>query len=443
MLSSHSCTDLSSFLLTSEPMQVAETFAAELPSEVLAEQQKGNDAALALGSLHEVARLDSCTTVIDASTFFDMFENAKTVQEDAMGQEEHLEEGDDRNLVGLLTEQVEFADLIVLNKTDLLSVLQLNKVRTAVKIMNPHARIVDSSFGKVPLETLLNTSRFDMEACTKWVDHGSRWFAELPGSHNPESLEYGVGSFIYRNANKPFHPKRLYEWVGRVFNITASQAVLTSHDNYEQAAAAQEVEEEKDTATGATGEEAENEAANEAENNEEGGNVEAGEDDDEVEVEDGEDDEAIDDEDVEDDGSTYFTGASLRKSWKEMMGDDSRLLRSKGCVWMAGVHSHNFRIVWGHTGPYLHLEVDDPWKVRRLATCDFFGFVFILFDLCIDQCVYILFFLYDVCCMMMFVADGGAEPTHGARDDWSRFGSSQAVGGVGRLPSHGSRNGEV
>jgi G3E family GTPase len=327
----------------------------------LAEQQKGNDAALALGSLHEVARLDSCTTVIDASTFFDMFENAQTVQEDAMGQEENLEEGDDRNLVGLLTEQVEFADLIVLNKTDLLSVLQLNMVRTAVKIMNPHARIVDSSFGKVPLKTLLNTNRFDMEACTKWVDHGSRWFAELPGSHNPESLEYGIGSFIYRNANKPFHPKRLYEWVVRVFNVSANQAVMTSHDSYEHAAAAHEevVVEEKDTAT-----------REEAENNKEGGNVEVGKDDDD-EVED--DDEEEDVEDVEDDGFTYSTGASLRKSWKEMMGDDSRLLRSKGCVWMAGVHSHNFRIVWGHTGPYLHLEVDDPWKVRRLATCDFFG----------------------------------------------------------------------
>jgi G3E family GTPase len=362
-----------SFLLTSEPMQVAETFAAELPSEVLAEQQKGNDAALALGSLHEVARLDSCTTVIDASTFFDMFENAQTVQEDAMGQEENLEEGDDRNLVGLLTEQVEFADLIVLNKTDLLSVLQLNMVRTAVKIMNPHARIVDSSFGKVPLKTLLNTNRFDMEACTKWVDHGSRWFAELPGSHNPESLEYGIGSFIYRNANKPFHPKRLYEWVVRVFNVSANQAVMTSHDSYEHAAAAHEevVVEEKDTAT-----------REEAENNKEGGNVEVGKDDDD-EVED--DDEEEDVEDVEDDGFTYSTGASLRKSWKEMMGDDSRLLRSKGCVWMAGTHSHNFRIVWGHTGPYLHLEVDDPWKVRRLAT--FYFFVLVVFVLFCSICV--------------------------------------------------------
>ena len=64
-----------------------------------------------------------------------------------------------------------------------------------------------------------------------------------------------------------------------------------------------------------------------------------------------------------------ITGASLRKAWGDMMGDESRLLRSKGCIWLAGAHSHAFRIIWGQTGPYLHFEVDDLWDVRLPLLC--------------------------------------------------------------------------
>lgn len=339
----------------SEPMQVAETFALDLPPAVLEEQRKGSKAALALGCLHDIARLDSCTTVVDASTFFANFERAETVQDDAMGQEATIAEDDERSLVGLLTEQVEFADLIILNKTDLMPAAELGRVQAAVRNLNPHAKIMNCSWGAVPLENLLHTRRFDLEKSTRWVDSGSRWFSELPGQHNPESLEYGVGSFIYRREGRPFHPGRLYDLISEVFNLTFARAALTHHTVYAEAEAQQQAEEESKQAGGTPGHQ--DAARNETDSRSSTAAASVG---DQSEADD-------DDDDDDDDGGSgpaHYTGASLREAWCEMMGDDSRLLRSKGCVWMAGAHSHAFRIVWGHTGPYLHLEVDDPWKVR-------------------------------------------------------------------------------
>ena len=320
----------------SEPMQVAETFAATLPEEVIKAQKNGEAAALALGRLCDVARLDSCTTVVDVASFFSYFETSKTVQDDAMGlDQEAISPEDERSLVGLLTEQVEFADMIVLNKTDLVNKTTLGRVRGAITRINPRAKIVESSFGKVPLEDLLGTGRFDIEDSAFWVANGTRWFAELPGSHKPETLEYGVGSFIYRREGRPFHPKRLYEWVTEFFLLSTTQSVITNVETYDEAKAEEEARREN--------EEKEMDGEEDDEEEEEGDENEEGEDDSDAEPE----DEAVE----------------LRESWWEKMGDKSVLLRSKGCVWVASYPK--FCNTWGQSGPYLHLNAEDPWETMK------------------------------------------------------------------------------
>ena len=320
----------------SEPMQVAETFAASLPPEVVEAQARGDAAAKALGRLCDVARLDSCTTVVDAATFFTHFATAKTVQDDAMGVDPATLPPEDEAIpVGLLTEQVEFADMIVLNKTDLVDATALARVRGTISRLNPRAKILESSFSRVPLEELLDTGRFDIEDAAVWVESGKRWFSELPGAHNPESLEYGVGSFIYRRSSRPFHPMRIYEWLTEFFLLSTSQAVITIHESYKAAAAAEEkrVQQENEEEEG----EEEGDDNEEEEGEDSGDEVHAG----------AEDDDA----------------AILRANWRKALGDASTLLRSKGALWLASCPK--FAITWGQTGPYLRLDPEDPWEALK------------------------------------------------------------------------------
>ena len=181
----------------SEPLPVAETFTFE------AEDGK---------SLNEVAQLDTMVTVVDGFNFLRDYSSQDSVQERG----ESLGEEDERNVVDLLIEQVEFCDVIVVNKTDLISTEERDRLVAILASLNPRARIEMAEFGQVPLDRVLDTGLFDFSAASQ----APGWLQELRGSHTPETEEYGIGSFVYR-ARRPFHPQRFFtlvnsEWPGVV-----------------------------------------------------------------------------------------------------------------------------------------------------------------------------------------------------------------------------------
>eukprot|EP01089_Gocevia_fonbrunei_P007340 TRINITY_DN1842_c0_g1_i1.p1 TRINITY_DN1842_c0_g1~~TRINITY_DN1842_c0_g1_i1.p1 ORF type:complete len:777 (+),score=150.64 TRINITY_DN1842_c0_g1_i1:59-2389(+) len=171
----------------SEPLQVAETFTF----------QDSNGY-----SLLDYARLDCCVTVLDLKNFNHYWNTKQTVTDT----QEKADESDNRNLVDLLTDQIEFANVIVLNKTDLVSEQVKNETKALIKMMNPRAQIVESEFAKVPLKKILNTQLFDLEQAKA----DPNWLKEARGTHKPETIEYGMTSFVFAE-RKPFHPKRLYD----------------------------------------------------------------------------------------------------------------------------------------------------------------------------------------------------------------------------------------
>lgn len=172
----------------SEPLPVAETFTFE-----------GEDGH----SLAEIARLDTMVTVVDACHFLHDYESRDSLQ----SRGESLGEEDERTVVDLLVEQVEFCDVIVLNKTDLVSETERERLLGILRGLNPRARIELASFGQVPLASVLETGLFDFEQAAQ----APGWLRELRGEHVPETEEYGIGSFVYR-ARRPFHPQRFYDW---------------------------------------------------------------------------------------------------------------------------------------------------------------------------------------------------------------------------------------
>lgn len=173
----------------SEPLPVAETFTFE-----------GEDGRC----LGEVARLDTMVTVVDAFNFLRDYSSQDSIQ----SRGESLGEEDARTVVDLLIEQIEFCDVLVLNKIDLISEAERERLMAILNSLNPRARIETAEFGKVPLERVLNTGLFDFEEASR----APGWLQELRGTHTPETEEYGIGNFVYR-ARRPFHPHRFLELV--------------------------------------------------------------------------------------------------------------------------------------------------------------------------------------------------------------------------------------
>jgi len=173
----------------SEPLPVAETFTFE-----------GEDGR----SLNHVAQLDTTVTVVDAFNFLRDYSSQDSLQ----SRGESLGEEDERTVVDLLVEQVEFCDVIVLNKMDLVSETERDRLISILNRLNPRARIEVTSFGKVPLKQVLGTGLFDFEQASQ----APGWLKEMRGEHTPETEAYGISSFVYR-ARRPFHPQRFKQWV--------------------------------------------------------------------------------------------------------------------------------------------------------------------------------------------------------------------------------------
>jgi len=168
-----------------EPLPVAETFTFE--------DEQGQ-------SLSSVARLDTMVTVVDAGSF--MADWTESADLEARGLA--LDETDTRSVVDLLVDQVEFADIIVINKIDRVTLTELTTLERLLSRLNPRATQIHATRGVVPLDRILNTGRFDFDAASL----APGWLSVLRGEEQPETEEYGIASFVFR-ARRPFHPERL------------------------------------------------------------------------------------------------------------------------------------------------------------------------------------------------------------------------------------------
>ena len=173
----------------SEPLPVAETFTFADEDGV---------------SLSDVADLDTMVTVVDAVNFLKDYEEAKYLQETG----ESLGEEDDRSVTDLLVDQVEFADLILISKTDLATPSEIERLTAILKTLNTHAKVVPISHGQIDINEVLNTGRFDFER----AQQAPGWLKEMRGEHVPETEEYGIASFSYE-ARRPFHPKKFHNFL--------------------------------------------------------------------------------------------------------------------------------------------------------------------------------------------------------------------------------------
>jgi len=151
-------------------------------------------------TLADVARLDTMVTVVDAGAWMHDFNTGDDLAERGLA----AGDGDERTISDLLVDQVEFANVIVLNKTDRAEPEALATLEKLLWHMNPDAVIVRAERGRVPLNTIFDTRLFDFETAATMPG----WIKELRGEHIPETLEYGISSFVYR-ATRPFHPSRL------------------------------------------------------------------------------------------------------------------------------------------------------------------------------------------------------------------------------------------
>ena len=172
----------------SEPLPIAETFTFT--------DEDGQ-------TLADVARLDTMVTVVDAVNFLPEYYSAQMLQDSG----EHLGDDDDRTVADLLIDQVEFCDVLVVSKTDLVSAEQLAELRALLHQLNPAARIEYSQQGQVALDKVLGTGLFDFER----AQQAPGWLQVLRGEHQPETEEYGISSFSFVS-RLPFHPARLHQF---------------------------------------------------------------------------------------------------------------------------------------------------------------------------------------------------------------------------------------
>ncbi len=173
----------------SEPLPVAETFTFEDEDGL---------------SLSDVARLDTMVTVVDAVNFLTDYDEAKQLQDTG----ESLGEEDERSVADLLVDQVEFADVLLISKTDLIDSAKLDRLIAILKTLNTRAKIIPIANGNVNINDILDTQLFDFEQ----AEAAPGWMKEMRGEHIPETEEYGISSFVYQ-ARKPFHPQKFHDFL--------------------------------------------------------------------------------------------------------------------------------------------------------------------------------------------------------------------------------------
>ena len=189
----------------SEPMPVAETFTFQ--------DESGE-------GLSDVSELDTMVTVVDAANFLRDFGSWDDLKDRNM----QLGEDDDRNIVDLLVDQVEFANVIIVNKTDLVSREQVGTIKKIIGQLNSTAMVLESTKSRVPLKEILNTGRFKFDQAQEW---SSDWLVIPRGEEETETEEYGISNFVFRS-DRPFHPQRIWDAIGNDMETGLFQNVLRS-----------------------------------------------------------------------------------------------------------------------------------------------------------------------------------------------------------------------
>ena len=173
----------------SEPLPVAETFTFE--------DENGK-------SLSNFAKLDTMVTVVDSVHFFDNLASMESLKDRG----ESLGEDDERCIVDLLVDQIEFANIILLNKSNEIKPEDLKKIKGVIKALNTEAKCIETNYSDVALSDVLNTNLFDFEKASQ----APGWLKEMRGEHIPETEEYNISSISFK-AKRPFHPKRFLDFV--------------------------------------------------------------------------------------------------------------------------------------------------------------------------------------------------------------------------------------
>ncbi|QRG38022.1 hypothetical protein FDK38_002413 [Candidozyma auris] len=315
----------------SEPMQVAETFTTEFTNMYL-ENQEGvtpEDEKILkeiqeLGGLEKVAQLDTCVTVIDGKNFYHNLETTEFLV-DRFGSTGQNEE--ERTICDLMVDQIEFADVIIVNKMDLVSKKQKKKIFKTIKSLNPVAKVIRTNYSRVDVNDVVGTGLFDFEKASS----SAGWLQSLHEmtrreaygnklTPKPETEEYGINNFVYKS-RRPFHPERLYKLIRDKFVVIESSGLAEE---------------------GQEGQEAENEEESEDEADE-----------DEDDEDDGED---IDSEDDEEDYVDPSEEQIIKNKKNSKFGP---VLRSKGFFWLAS--RHIIRGEWSSAGPMLTMRGGIPW----------------------------------------------------------------------------------
>jgi len=189
----------------SEPVPVAQTFS-------YVDDTLGID-------LNKYCRLDTMVTVVDAYNFWNDYQSGQSL----LQRQQALGEEDEREVADLLIDQIEFCDVLVINKCDMVDNEKLDQLEKTLRKLQPNAKIIKSSFGKIDPKEILNTKLFDFDKASR----SAGWIKELQRSfHTPETEEYGISSFVFRR-RRPFHPERLMEFFNNFpSNIIRSKGIL-------------------------------------------------------------------------------------------------------------------------------------------------------------------------------------------------------------------------
>ncbi|MDU0435428.1 GTP-binding protein [Staphylococcus haemolyticus] len=183
----------------SEPVPVAQTFSYI-------------DEALGI-DLTSICKLDTMVTVVDANRFI----NDINSEDLLVDRDQGADQTDERSIADLLIDQVEFCDVLVLNKTDLVTEAELTKLENILRKLQPDAHLIKTTNAEVDINEVLDTGRFDFEQAS----NSAGWIKELTegghAEHTPETEEYGIGSFVY-SRRLPFHAKRFNDWLEQMPN---------------------------------------------------------------------------------------------------------------------------------------------------------------------------------------------------------------------------------
>ena len=182
----------------SEPIPVAQTFS-------FISEENGID-------LSRFSYVDTMVTVVDSFNFFKDFGSPEKLSDRNLTNIE----GDHRTIVNLLTDQIEFANVIILNKSDLVTKDEISILNTIIKKLNPSAKIIESTFSKIDINEIINTGQFNFEE----AEQSAGWLEELnKDEHKPETEEYGISSFVFRN-KRPFDPEKFWNYIQKGFPLS-------------------------------------------------------------------------------------------------------------------------------------------------------------------------------------------------------------------------------